>query len=298
MTNPQRVLLAIVLVVAVLGGAWLALTLTGGVGASPSASFEAVLSPGPGSAVPSEPSGSPLPTEVAASPSASPSPSEAPTATPKPTTPPGPPATIAFTELKLDAKDDPDGQDRRITFESQGAGPITATVKALAPMGTAVMCLSADGKKLGCKTTADGQLTAQTTTKHAKFLLTLRGEAIMTPMVEVTLTFPATKPSVTIENARFDGTDYPDTNGLQAIVTPRADGDLELSADWGGHPFFYEIDLIEQAGPGTHTLANQGPATRVTTRLPITAPNPWKLVLQNTEGGFGITGLQATIAWP
>ena len=45
-------------------------------------------------------------------------------------------------------------------------------------------------------------------------------------------------------------------------------------------------------------LADQGPATRMAETLPITAPNPWTLVLRNAEDGFGPTELDATIAWP
>jgi hypothetical protein len=36
----------------------------------------------------------------------------------------------------------------------------------------------------------------------------------------------------------------------------------------------------------------------VTQSLAVTAGNPWKLNLQNIEEGFGVTGLDATIAWP
>lgn len=303
MTNQQRVLVVAVLVVAVVGGGWLAISVLGGGGSSDAAaspSAAAVVSPDPGSPS-AEPSESAPPTESPPSetPTGPPATASAePTATPEPPNPPGPPATIVLTQLKLDAKDDPDGKNRRIEFESQGSGDITVDLAVLSPQGNATMCLRADDKQLGCKTTAAGRLTANTTTKHADFVLTLRGEGIQTPIVDVTVTFPATTPTVTIANARFDGMDYPETNGIQAMVTPRADGDVTLDADWGGHPFIYEIDLLEQGGPGTHVLADQGPATRVSESLPVTAPNPWKLVLQNIQGGFGVTELDAIIAWP
>jgi hypothetical protein len=203
-----------------------------------------------------------------------------------------------FTNLKLDAKDDPAGHSRRFEFSSQGTGTITVGVTTLSPQGKAIVCLSAEGKALGCKTTAGGSITAKTGRRTAAFVLTVRGEGIETPLVEVTITFPAKDPAVTIRNARFDGTASPDTNGIAAIVTPRADGDVAIEADWGGHPFLYEIDLFEQDGPGTQVLPNQGPATRVSERLPVTAANPWKLLLQNIEDGFGPTEMDATVAWP
>jgi len=309
MTNPQRLLIAAVFIVAVVGGGLLAVNLIGGPGSSASPGPVAVASgsTAPASASPTAsqpPSEAPSPSEASESelpsspvvPSASAS--AAPSATPKPTTAPGQPATIVFTNLKLDAKDDPAGRNRRLTFESQGAGPITVKLGTLSPQGSTIMCLSADGKRLACKTTAAGAITAKTTTRHASFVLTLRGAGIETPVVEVTITFPAKDPAVTITDARFDGTAFPETNGITAIVTPRGNGEIALEADWGGHPFLYEIDLFEQGGSGTQTLANQGPATRVSERFTITGTNPWKLLLQNIEQGFGATLMTATVAWP
>jgi len=309
MTNPQRLLIAAVFIVAVVGGGLLAANLIGGPGSSASPGPVAVAS---GSTAPA--SASPAPSQP---PSDAPSPSEAPeselpsspvvpsasasappSATPRPTTAPGQPATVVFTNLKLDAKDDPAGRNRRLTFESQGAGPITVKLGTLSPQGSTIMCLSADGKRLACKTTAAGAITAKTTTRHASFVLTLRGAGIETPVVEVTITFPAKDPAVTITDARFDGTAFPETNGITAIVSPRGNGEIALEADWGGHPFLYEIDLFEQGGSGTQTLANQGPATRVSERFTITGTNPWKLLLQNIEQGFGATLMTATVAWP
>lgn len=310
MTTQQRALIGIVFVVAVLGGGILAFALVGGgggSGASPSPVAVASQSAAPAStatveSVPPSEATSQAPASVEPSPttgpSASPTATAAPSATPKPTTAPGKPATVVFTNLKLDAKDDPAGTNRRFDFTSQGAGTITIGVSTLSPQGKAIICLNADGKGLGCKTTAGGSLTARTTRKTAAFVLTVRGQGIETPLVEVTITFPAKDPAVTIKDARFDGTASPDTNGITAIVTPRADGDVAIEADWGGHPFLYEIDLLEQDGPGTQVLPNQGPATRVSERLPVTAANPWTLLLKNIEDGFGPTEMDATVAWP
>ncbi len=308
MSNPQRLIIAAVFLVAIIGGGLLAVNVFGGgsgSSASPSPAAVASASAGPASESPMEsapasqaPSEEPASVEPSASVEASATASTAPSATPRPTPAPGKPAMIVFTNLKLDAKDDPDGRNRRFDFKSQGTGTITVGLAAVSPQGRAVMCLSVDGTRLACRTTAGGTITARTTRKSASFVLTLRGDGIETPVVELTITFPAKDPAVTIKNARFDGTAYPDTNGIAAIVTPRADGDVAIEADWGGHPFLYEVDLFEQGGPGTQVLPNQGPATRVSERLAVVAPNPWKLLLQNIEDGFGPTDMDATIAWP
>jgi hypothetical protein len=295
MSRQQRLIVVIVFAVAVVGGGIVAFSVLGG-GSSPEPSSVATTSAAPTAAPPTP---TPAPTAPPTpAPTPSPTLTPVPSATPAPTTAPGPAASIVLTQLKLDAKDDPEGQDRVVAFESGGTGTITVALRTLSPQGSALMCLSADGKDLGCKTTADGKLTADTTKKAAAFQLTLRGSGGEAPVVEVAVTFPASAPSVTVANARFDGTMYPETNGIQAIVQPRADGDVHLTADWGGHPFLYEVDLMEQGGSGSQTLANQGPATRMDERLPVTAPNPWKVVLQNIESGFGTTPMNATIAWP
>ena len=105
-------------------------------------------------------------------------------------------------------------------------------------------------------------------------------------------------PAVIVAGARFDGTLYPETNGISATVTPRRNGDVTLAADWGGHPFLYEVELREQGGPGSVVLDDQGPGTRMAETLPITAPNAWQLGLRNAGEGLGPTEMDATIAWP
>ncbi len=285
MTARKRILVVAVLAVSVIGGGILALAVLGG-GGSPEPSSAAVTPPA--TAAPTA--------TVTEAPTATPTPTVAPSPTPTPS--PGPPATIVLTQFKLDAADDPEGRDRVVTFTTGGTGTITIALKALSPMGSARICLSADGTDLGCETTADGKLAAETTKMAATYELTLRGDGIETPVVEVEVTFPATSPSVTVANARFDGTLYPETNGIQAIVQPRAGGGVHVTADWGGHPFLWELDLLDQGGSGSETLADQGPATRMDETLPVTAPNPWKVVLQNIELGFGPTQMTVSIAWP
>ena len=305
MTAQQRLLVVAVFVVAVIGGGALAFVVLGG-GGSPEPSSAAAASSTPTAATVAATPTPEVPTLT---------PTEAPTPDRPPSDPradpradphrhpeahqrPGPAATIVLTQLKLDAKDDPEGRNRLVTFTTGGTGTITVALSSLSPQGSTRMCLSADGKALGCRTAAAGKLTAKTTKKAASFELTLRGDGIETPLVEVAITFPATTPSVTVDNARFDGSMSSETNGIQAIVQPRADGDVHLTADWGGHPFLYEVDLLEVGGSGGQTLANQGPATRMDEQLPVTAPNPWKVLLQNIETGFGTTPMTVTIAWP
>ena len=310
MSKQQRLMLLSIFLGGLLGGLVLAVVLLGG-GGSPTPSSAVGESSTPIAAV----SASPAPSEVAPtdaatpaptdapSPAPTPAPTDAPTATPAPSATPAPTATpalalarIRITSLKTDAAVDPDGLDRLITF-STATGTITVELKNLSPMGSAKLCLTASGKNLGCKT-GSGKLTATTTRKVQPFEIRVRGVGAEAPVVEVRITFPAVKPSVTITDARFDGTAFPDTNGIAALVWPRAAGNVRVVAEWGGHPFTYEVDAFEQGGPGSQSLVNQGPSTGTDSSLAVTTGNPWKILLQNIEGGFGVTPMTVTISWP
>jgi len=284
----QRLVLVLAFIFAVLLGILLATTLFGGKGGSskpsgsPSASLAASVPPassGPSSA----PSASAAP-----SPSASASPSPSPT--------PARVATIQFMALALDAGTDTAGTTRTITFAAQ---PGTVTIKLETESGgNTKACLFGDGKQLACRTAVGGTLTGSSTKKTSTYKLTLRGDGASKPVVDVTIGFPATKPKVTITNARFDGTSNAAFNGLQVIATPRAKGYYHVNASFGGHPFIYEVDLIEQGGPGLKTVKPTTGATTLSQGFAVAPPNPWMIVVKNTESGFGVTGLTASFTWP
>jgi hypothetical protein len=304
MTGSTRMAAVVVFLVALAAGAIVTSLLVGGLGATPAPSptLVAQATPSPSTGASAVPSASPS-AEASASPSSpdesvTPTPTPTPSRTPKPTVGPGIPAGITFSALKLDAADDPDGANRVITFSAQGAGTVSAHLSSISPRVETKICLKSDKKDFGCKTAAEGTISADTSAKELVFTLTLRGVGIAAPVVDIALTFPATRPAVTINHARFDGTAFPDTNGIDATISPRSDGGARIVATWGGHPLMYDLRLKEQGGPGAHVLNEQGPSTGTNTRLAVTAPNPWRLVLRNAEVGFGATDMTARIAWP
>lgn len=264
---------------------------------SPGSSFaDASASPSL-AASPSSASSAPTPSLTpAVTPAPTASASEAPSASP----PPVPLATLTFLHLKLDPTGPPDALPRIVTFSTDGAGKISAklaTSSGATPAKTH-MCLQIGTKVLGCNDITSGTFTGTTKQAHANWQVTVQGTASAAPTVDLTLTFQSLAPSVKIEHARFDGTDFPDTNGIQARFTARGPGNAHLVADWGGHPFVYEVDLFDEtSGTGNTSLANQGPSTNVDQMLPVTV-GAWRLVLQNVENGFGTTDLTATIGWP
>ena len=209
-------------------------------------------------------------------------------------------ATLTFLRLKLDATTDPGGEARVVTFRSDGAGTVTAKLASRSPQGTTHMCFLIGTKEVGCKDWRSGTFTGKTSQAHANWTVTLQGSAADAPTVDLTVAFQAVAPSVKIEHARFDGTASPETNGINAQFSARTAGDTRLVADWGGHPFLYDIALFdENGGQGSTTQGNQAlePSTNADQSMPVTAGN-WRLVLKNAEAGFGTTDLTATISWP
>ena len=177
----------------------------------------------------------------------------------KPTTAPGVPSAISFSSLKLDAADDPAGKNRVITFERVGAGHgLGGPVVGLAPgrdedvpaLDEEGLRLQDDGQRLDL-----GAHRGQAADLHPA---PCAASGSRRPQVDVALTFPQRRPAVTIAHARFDGTASPDTNGIDATFAPHADGKAHIVAEWGGHPFLYELTLKEQGGPGVHAKIDQG----------------------------------------
>ncbi len=245
-----------------------------------------------GSATPSG-SGSAAP-DVSGEPTASADASASPTASPPPAVPL---ATLTVVNLALDATDDATGADRVITFKSDGAGTIEVNLTAGSGQGTTHMCLLRGKNQVGCKDLGSGTFTGQTSRDTANWHVTLRGAGAATPTVKLKVTFQALAPSVKIAHARFDGTDAPDTNGIEVRFKVRSSGDARLEAAWGDD-FTYDIDLVDQAsGSGDVTLTDQGPASGVDQSWPVEA-GVWRIVLSNSEPGTGATNLTATVSWP
>jgi hypothetical protein len=292
MTNTQRLVLILAFIFAVLLGVLVATTLFGGKGgtsATPPPSSAASLAPSAATA-----SGAAASPSVSASAAASPSASASPK--PSPTPKPIALASIQFVQLALDAGTDTSGTTRTITFTAQ-KGTVTVNL-ATQSGGNTQMCLYADGTQLGCRIAVSGALVGKVAKATAAMKLTLRGAATATPTVTVSVKFPSTTPRVSIANARFDGTDAPATNGLQVVMTPRVKGSEKVTATWGGHPFLYEVDLIEQGGPGLKQVKATTPATGTTQSFAVTPPHGWMIVLKNSETGFGPTPLTAVFTWP
>jgi hypothetical protein len=310
-------------IVALLGGiAVAAVILPGGIGATPApaahevangAAFPSVIGgpAGPGSPF----AGGSASPSTAASASASTAPPQASAASspgasgnspsagssPASQSDPGsePTATLTFVDLKLDAKRDPKGMTRTISFSTDGPGTIQAQFITRAPQGTALMCLTSGTALRVCKEIANGTVVAKAISGHNTWMVTLRGAGVFTPIADVLLTFPARNPSVTIAHARLDGKVLENYNGITVRVAPRGDGNIHLLATWPARDLVYDIGLVNEAnGAANVTLSNQGPAMQTDQTLAVAGGAAWRLKLRSPTAGLRGTDLTATISWP
>ena len=280
------------LLVVVLGATALVMLSRGGSGGSASVTASPSASRGAAASRSASPSAAPsISTPPSLAPSAAPSPS--------PTPVPVPTATLTFLALRLDATDDPAGQDRVITFTSDGPSTMSVRLVSRSSKGTTHMCFRVGAKELGCKDWSKGTFNGKTSQAHTNWRVTIRGSGTATPVVDVTVTYQAVAPKVKIAHARFNGTADPGLNGIGVHIVPRAGGDARIEASWGGHPFLYEIDTSnETTGQHGPSYPDQGPATKVDQATAVTAGDTWWLGLRNLETGFGTTDLTATVSWP
>ncbi|HYC06982.1 MAG TPA: hypothetical protein VEG29_03575 [Candidatus Binatia bacterium] len=273
-------------------GVGLASVLTSGSGSSsptPVASQPSAVASAPVSAPPSV-----APTEPASpssTPASSPSASASASAVPA--------ATVMFRSLALDATTVAGGNPRYISFTTDGPGSVQIKLASVTTGQVTHMCLRLGSKDLLCTDKSNTSMTGTTKQQHGSWRLSLQGKGNDTPVVDVTITFNALSPKVTITHARFDGTSNGPYNGIIVAFTTRVDGQATLDAQWGGHPFLYEVDLFNETTPGDNvTLGNQGPATGTTNPFPVKAAQTYRLVLQNIETGFGATDMTASVSWP
>jgi hypothetical protein len=201
-------------------------------------------------------------------------------------------------DFKLDAKRDPKGMTRAISFSTDGPGTIQAQFITRAPQGTAMMCLRSGTTLRVCKEIANGTVVAKAISGHNTWTVTLRGSGVFTPIADVVLTFPSRNPSVTIAHARLDGRVLENYNGITVRATPRGDGNIHLVASWPRN-LIYEIGLVnEKNGAGNIMLAKQGPAMQTDQTLAVTGGAAWRLTLRSPTAGLRGTDLTATISWP
>ncbi len=285
------IILAVIL--ALLGGITAAIVLSGG-------PRPAVLpSPTTAASASNQPSGGVSP-GTSSEPSNGASPSASAPGSPSPAPSPTPQAnltTITFTSMRLNAQKGANaGAARTFTFQTLGSGSVVATIKSTIASGRTILCLKPTGASALCRTSTGATLTYSTTRAKTNWVVTAIGTGTDSPTLDISLTFGADHPSVTLTNGRFDGAAFP-LDGATFRLTTRNAGTIGVVANWGGHAFDYAL-LIEPASTPPHGIAPSGNSTGVTASVPAVAHTAYNGTLVNQSDGFGLTALTMTVSWP
>ena len=256
--------------------------------ARPSSAAAASASPGSPSASASQTAtGSPSPS---ASTSASPSASASGTAN-------AGVAQVTFSGFKLDAMDDPAGKARTFTFKTDGSGNVQAKLVTKSPQGTTRFCLKVGATKPLCRNWASGTLTGTTSAKgQTTFVVTLIGVNIATPTVDLSLSFRARMPSVTLTNGRFDGTGSDGYNGQSGKVKVRSLGTITVKASWGTEPTNYTWSYVDLTDP-TNTGVFPGNGTDIDRTDTVPPSRSYGFSLVNAAAGTEPIPMTLTLAW-
>jgi hypothetical protein len=193
--------------------------------------------------------------------------------TPGPTPTPGvaSPAKITFTNLGLDAEKDLQGNPRTFSFTSNGAGPVNGAVTKVSSGGSFRMCIFADGdtKHEYCRLNSGPGKTYKLPTSTSDptpnvWTVTLIGYGNSHPTVTVSFSWLTSSPSVKLSYGRFQGTGASDAdNGFTASFTPRANGAVNVSANWSAATADAAITLLDTSTTPAVTVG-QVPYTQVT----------------------------------
>lgn len=292
--------LAVVLALLIGFGAAVVLLPRGGTsGASPTPTLVAGASATPtlpGSGETTQPPTA-TPTEL---PSATSSPS--PSQTPIPTSPT---ATIQFSSLQLDSPAAAGGKSRTIAFGSDGPGDIAVTAKVITTSSTASVCLRAGTQAPTCKNgTGTISFKGHASGATGSWTVTALGVATSAPSIDLTITWPAKTPKLTLTNFRFDGTGGAGLiNGFTVVLKARGNGNVGVNMDTkSGHNWSWDV-LVQDQTAGTskdHPAPSGAPKFNVTS--PLLKNHQYRITVQNESTNLGLpTGtpipLSGTLSW-
>ena len=259
MTQRPRILVITVFVVAVIGGGILAVAVIG---------VAARQSPRPSRVPPARPrsrAGSPI--RPRARPGAYPT-GRAPRGPdldgrtvrctgPAATTAAGPAAAIVLTQLKLEYDGRSRGPGPHRHLHDQRHRGHRDRAQRRCRRRSARVCFPRTARTWAARTTAEGHW-RPTTKKAATFRATLHGDAVQMPWWRSLGRLPGREPSVTVADARFDGTGCPETNGIQAVSSLGPTAGSPSPRTGAGTRSSWELDLLEQAAPGARRWRTRG----------------------------------------
>ena len=215
-----------------------------------------------------------------------------------------PTAAITIHELVLDPTTDSAAKARTFTFVSDGPGHVSVQVVAATTVSSTRLCLAADSGTPECRTGVAPAFPDQVTAAaHATWSVTLTSADESTPTVDLAISWPSEAPSVTLTGGRFQGAPNPDAlRSFSASFTPRAAGQMGLTASWTPGPAVAGLTLVQEPTASNSTVDQASypsssalsPAYTHAVAKGVT----YRITLMNTSADAGRTSLTAKISFP
>jgi hypothetical protein len=272
----------------------------------------ATASPSPSSAGPSAGAGSSAAagSSSAAGPSATgesrPTASATAAASPSESLPPQtvPTAMVTFNELVLYPSITAAKQAATFSFVSDGPGPVIASIVASPPTNSSRICLSGDGGTPICASGATPTVEFYSQSIQTKWRVTIGSANEEAPTVDVQLSWPSTKPSITASQVPFQGHPNRDSlRSLTATLTARTNGDLTLVASWSPASLDVALTawLVDKSGQHVVDQRTVSAAQSLGTPKPLSmkAGSTYRVSLSNESAASNTNpALTATLQFP
>jgi hypothetical protein len=214
-----------------------------------------------------------------------------------------PTAEITLNELVLDSSAMGAGRPTTLTFVGDGPGLVAVSVVASAPTDSTRICLSGDGGTPVCAAGATPSASFYSVSSQSKWSATLEPAGEASPTIDVTVRWPANKPSITVLHSPFEGEPNRDSlRSLTATIAARSDGSIGMTASWAPNTLATSL-TVWQAGPDGLTAVDEASFSAAEGIQPahVTAVNggtTYRLTLMNLSPAGAAPDLGATIAFP
>jgi hypothetical protein len=211
-----------------------------------------------------------------------------------------PQTTVVFPDVGFDSRIFPDPAERTWRFQSDGAGRVSVRLGSTVG-GRVRVCLwqggPGDRRDDDCRTLTKGRLTATAGPGRSRWNVSaVSPETGALPSGTVTLSWPATAPTVRLGGFRVQGTLNPTFNGFTAQVTSASrgpvvvDGSLDTAFPWRA---------VVRATGGRRTAANESGAGRQIAVSARVRPGGWTVAVTGTaEFAEQVVLLDAELTWP
>jgi hypothetical protein len=215
-----------------------------------------------------------------------------------------PTAAITFTNVVLDADNDPNRTTRTFIFASDGPGAVSAEIVSSSPSDTSRICLAVDDAAQACQEgVAPGFTSIVAPTDHSRWTVTLTSADHGSPTVDIAFRWPSRQPLIWVMYGRFQGSPNPDSvRSLQATFKARTTGRLTLEASWGATAFAASVSLADVSATRSVTVdqVTYPAAMSVSPSYshPIATGKTYRVELLNGSPDASRPNLTATIAFP